>query len=768
MKYVKSRETYISDIKNRNKIILESSVFENDIRWGDSLLGRLINSFIRKGVIEVKHKLIPKYLKDLEAELARILQLGLDESEENEIKSISFKYVLWLIGKAVRDGESVEWFIGNVSPYNEGGQLNNALELAGEIEFNDKKEIVSKLEKFKGELIKIANSGNNNTNDDENLKNLAEFCEKSLGVLEDIVKICDYIKMVEGEYKKLTGDWITNQKKLGKNVKPGEGTRKLLTKKAIGFIDTQLVSDPINSSILYNVPSVLTWLPIFESTHSISKKEEIYTEIRKYYDSSNISKYVDIIREIVNESKNEDEPDEIKRNNRYKSVVIAKQLLDKKSDPTSEPILKFIEPLLKFKNNAILNSIEDLGKFITSFNKNYEEMLNLYSGVTIKESIIFKYSRFILESSDSTDPIVIAWRDCFSDGDERKWMDIDENKKKELEEKYESKSNNRIEMKVDPIIRIVNIFGKAYRTYCTTVIPSGRSNGAVSQKTFREYTYVGSGSGGQWRDGDMSNAGGPWINNRIFKKWEDGVTKILEDPKWRKFLANPNFIFNDVKGAGQILMKFIIALIDRNSLGNYDKYRTNLLAEYFNIKDYSGMNISSPRKPTEKDITTENKAEAGQTEWQNHSNIDGAHFDQNYKNKFFLIKNEENGNKYILNLIEIENIDNDKYVYYKISREHSTILEYIDDKKPPTSLTNQLKTNNYIHIGRSKLPISKNEDLELVFYNDYEHKKETIKIKGKNYRIYILRENGKDIIKDIKNLSKYHDDYITNKSNLEK
>ena len=52
---------------------------------------------------------------------------------------------------------------------------------------------------------------------------------------------------------------------------------------------------------------------------------------------------------------------------------------------------------------------------------------------------------------------------------------------------------------IDPVLDIVKCFNRAYKIHTTQVIPSGRSGGRVSNKTFMEYTCFGG--------GDPSNAG---------------------------------------------------------------------------------------------------------------------------------------------------------------------------------------------------------------------------------------------------------------------
>lgn len=169
----------------------------------------------------------------------------------------------------------------------------------------------------------------------------------------------------------------------------------------------------------------------------------------------------------------------------------------------------------------------------------------------------------------------------------------------------------------DPIIAICRIFKRANEIYFTPVIPSGRSGGKVSNKTFLEYEKLGGGSSGA---GDANSPGyGPWAVRKLRNDWTDGILAVLEDQKYRKVLANIRFIvpgsednFNrtaesiikrydsfmkvyeaetdsptggqlgkDKKSQGQILFDFINDLLDNKTAAEFDTQRRILLKKYF-------------------------------------------------------------------------------------------------------------------------------------------------------------------------------------------
>ena len=164
------------------------------------------------------------------------------------------------------------------------------------------------------------------------------------------------------------------------------------------------------------------------------------------------------------------------------------------------------------------------------------------------------------------------------------------------------------EKRPDPIVSIARIFGEAHQLYFTEVIPSGRPNGRVSQKTFREYYPLGKGPA-KWEDG--SAPAGPFAVKSVFNKWKTGVEKLLMNQEYRKILANVKFVvpgaedkFNDnfntkvfeadeptVGGTpvtkqsdGQILFQFINDMLDKNKIDDFDTLRSTLMSKYFGIK----------------------------------------------------------------------------------------------------------------------------------------------------------------------------------------
>ena len=214
------------------------------------------------------------------------------------------------------------------------------------------------------------------------------------------------------------------------------------------------------------------------------------------------------------------------------------------------------------------------------------------------------------EEGGGDDRVKDAWNKSFDKGDVDKYI-ISKKEQKEIDElgketdaslsKEFNIDVNRNSTHKDYVMRIVNAFGRAYRLYATDYIPSGRPGGRVSLKTFREYKYIGGkdGRGGQW-SGEQSTPGeGPYAIKMIFNAWQDKVTEMLEDNKYKEILQNAKFIYQGaVEGSGKTaergdsdsstrreikvgrsLFDFINEMI--NPEGGFESSRRKIMKEWF-------------------------------------------------------------------------------------------------------------------------------------------------------------------------------------------
>lgn len=157
MKYLSNREEFLKrsirkideykkydSLESVNEDVENSGPFANDIPWGDSLLGRLINSTIRKakvGVNLVRIKGVANRLKDTFDELlGNAAAAELSDEDKKELTRLKVFTFLDNLQKAVENEENV----GEIKNLTKSAISN----IEGFEDFEGKKELLEQLEKF--------------------------------------------------------------------------------------------------------------------------------------------------------------------------------------------------------------------------------------------------------------------------------------------------------------------------------------------------------------------------------------------------------------------------------------------------------------------------------------------------------------------------------------------------------------------------------------------------------------------------------------------
>jgi hypothetical protein len=182
----------------------------------------------------------------------------------------------------------------------------------------------------------------------------------------------------------------------------------------------------------------------------------------------------------------------------------------------------------------------------------------------------------------------------------------------------------------DPIMEIVRLFQRAWRMHTPGIIPSGRTGGKVSTSVFMEYENLGD------RDGTPDSPGsGPYRNIELYEKWNEAVTNILSNTKYRTTIFSDDAKFaweygpplsqdkkterakmlisksNFVRGAedgevseiskplGKILLRFINSLLTDTEMYKKNGALPKFLQEYFGlgddqVKELGGLNYGGP------------------------------------------------------------------------------------------------------------------------------------------------------------------------------
>jgi len=157
-----------------------------------------------------------------------------------------------------------------------------------------------------------------------------------------------------------------------------------------------------------------------------------------------------------------------------------------------------------------------------------------------------------------------------------------------LDKKLAEKKDSIVIDGMDPILEIVKVFNRAYKLHTTQVIPTGRSGGKVSNKTFLEYHSFGGGT-----PETAGASGGPYRNNAIFNQWENCVLDVKKDKKYQAiFNVGTKLKVGDeyIEKAGMNLRKFMTDMLDGDELykggsGKEQGAQAKFLDKYFGYKD---------------------------------------------------------------------------------------------------------------------------------------------------------------------------------------
>lgn len=204
MKYISNREKFLNSLKI-------NEVLENEITWGGSLIGRLINSTIRKVKIGYNHNRIDAVIKDLRSELDYLVTSSLKGDTSKKMHELIIKSFLEEIKdislSPQKDKDKIKLLIGkyldvydpNDPKYRQevGGivgkaikEITNKLKDLEKIIGKERNQILDILSDFADELRKLAHTIRKKelgqtSNPGGNL-NAANFAQNFINVLKAI------------------------------------------------------------------------------------------------------------------------------------------------------------------------------------------------------------------------------------------------------------------------------------------------------------------------------------------------------------------------------------------------------------------------------------------------------------------------------------------------------------------------------------------------------------------------------------------------------
>ena len=176
MRHLHSRDNYLKNINERKiiqqdkmledlttKLILEenapgSGAFGNNVKWGDSLLGRFINFVIRKIGVGVDMGRISLVSKQMKSQFERLVSESairtLSKEDQEDISKVQISSILGVLKKSVDDGEKV----GKLKDITQSTIDNLELLEVSEKSEESKKVIIAALEEFLKFLEKYKDS----------------------------------------------------------------------------------------------------------------------------------------------------------------------------------------------------------------------------------------------------------------------------------------------------------------------------------------------------------------------------------------------------------------------------------------------------------------------------------------------------------------------------------------------------------------------------------------------------------------------------------
>ncbi len=592
MKYLSKRSEYLKSAKYKviNESVSGAGPFANDIAWGDSLLGRLLNSIVRKAQIGINLVRMDSVVKRLQQQFDYLLEdsqlrgAEMDEATKKEIDMLAMSIQVGTLRKSIEESdEKGKLLLVEIIKQTKNIKYNiESIDLQTDESEPDRKELLVKLNEFLLELESMESGKGEYKESDveetpESQKVPYNLYMDNLKSIRDILNSYKKAKSVipsKEETKEKEPEWETTKvknKSMAHNENQIQPSNVMLSVKSLY---NYIMSDPNNLMELNSLISSYDKMSDDQKSKSANFGGK-YSSIKKVYDyikSNSVTENLD-------------------------------NLLSR-----SEDLGKKIKSLYDVSKNGDFKGIVDMGlkNSLLSFNKTLSAIINVKVNETNGNKILKTFESFvsvILESEESQEvekqdksedienyDISIPWNKVFNTKYLDKWIVTDELESK-LKDKVKSIENDPsgryLISGIDPIMEIVRIFNRAYKIHTTQTIPGARSGGRVTNRKMGEYTYLGKNSEPRTNDkGSGFSAGiGPYRNNVLFDKWENAVTAIISDSKYQVLFNEKTSIkVGDADTRdGKILLRFINEMLDGDNLYKSGA-QSKFIIDYFGIK----------------------------------------------------------------------------------------------------------------------------------------------------------------------------------------
>ena len=612
MKRILTRSQYLENLKNTqyDNITRVNEALENDTKWGDSLLGRLIFSTIRSAKSGYKTKKIEGILKDLQTQLDIIISASLTRDNAAIFNETYIKSTLEEIKNVCLSTESDEEKLKQLIGW-DGRQY--MWDPAGQ------------------KTINPDSPGRRIDGVDNIMQNIIDRITENLPNLESLFgmsrnAILDSLSDFTIELRKLTVELLGGT--------PGGNTTTIRSFPDIFGKAKEKINNlqPQNASYIFH----RTYYEFLRESENKEENTKTIKDLKDWFSKINVTKFkgaVDFIKsneykefknicdslseedketlkndEDINEfmeeikkhspsSSEETDKTEVK-SPKTKSILYTtpegKQVLDewkekqKKEGRTNMSPGEGTRPNLEkeVQRRIELNKkgSEDKKGPETNTTTNTPAGTtgsNSISGTTSNESYrYYSFDELIREmagnppgstpSPPTPRTVESIWKDFFEKEDKKEPFRLTQREIEELKRGDKLKVDDLfldVKKNPDPILALVRIWTRAHNLYFTKLIPSGRSSGAVTQATYFKYVHLGGGASDS--PGKPDSPGFNWALKSAWDKWTDGVLKILQDQKYRKVLANIKFkvagaedSFNKVVGES---VKFIVEELETDT-----------------------------------------------------------------------------------------------------------------------------------------------------------------------------------------------------------
>jgi len=593
MKYLSRRDDFIRNTKlneTKNDFILnkyelikeDGGPFYNETGWNDSILGRLINHYIRKAQVALSMTQIKPVINRLYSEFDRILAEGVvakaGEETEKNVNWVMLGEIFSSIKVAVEKNEEKEVILKLIT---------EAITFLNKNEIEKKEELTKELEAFKAFLDGLKED-NKVVEEKEEVSDISAVYPSMIENLKALSLIVQHSTVTNIDNRENTdiSTTINTQKQTTPATAPVAKLQESETN--IQQVHGEQALTKLNASI-NNLKDKKIKVAV-----DLDLLNNIINQADQYKDTI-IKLYTEVNRFLIGDKAKtlNYEPDKL-----YEADT--NLILNKGLDQIAEKIAKFAKRAFQFEKEDLYQFLGDLGnplkKFIETMrviNKARPVAKKVEEPQAKQESKIFNYKTFLKineqevqteeevqtkeeeNKTSASDPETGTISEKINDYFNKNCKTIKDyvidrteaDKIKNNLEELAKDPDNIVINGMDPIIEIIRLFNRAYKIFTVATITK-RSNGTVDPRTFGEYTSYGSKQSG----GQLNGWSGPYRNNKIFNIWEDAVLKILGDKKYAPIfraklrVKTSNDKYEEKDGAGSNLRRFMNDILDGEEL----------------------------------------------------------------------------------------------------------------------------------------------------------------------------------------------------------